>query len=150
MRVIVNWSVWASLDSFRRYVYGPEHRAAMRQRARWFKPPTGPTLALWWVPAGERPSGTEGHRRLELLRRYGPTPDSFTIQEPYPSGEATAGPPPSYRSDPDPLPERTSGAGPLDGTLQTGEGPQQCRDGADDPHPLVLGRGAAAFGVLSN
>jgi hypothetical protein len=85
MRIIVNWSIWESLDTFRGYVYGPEHLAAMRQRRRWFTAPTEPTLALWWVPAGTRFDGHEAHRRLELLRRLGPTPASFTLDDTYPS-----------------------------------------------------------------
>jgi Domain of unknown function (DUF3291) len=113
MRMIANWSVWDSLDSFGRYVFGPQHRAAMRQRRRWFTPTAGPTMALWWVPAGERPGGAEGHRRLQLLRRHGPTPASFTLRQTYPNG--TGWPRSGHLSEPSPLPDRGFGDDPLSG-----------------------------------
>jgi hypothetical protein len=114
-RVIANWSVWDSLDSFRGYVSGPEHRAAMRQRRRWFTPMDGPAMALWWVPAGHRPGGGEAHRRLELLRRHGPAPDSFTPRHPYPAGTATAGPWPGHSHAPMPPPDAGAGDRPPSG-----------------------------------
>jgi Domain of unknown function (DUF3291) len=76
----------------------------MRQRRRWFTPPTGPTLALWWTPAGRHPDGVEAHRRLDMLRRHGPTPDSFTLEQTYPAGTATAWRPSSHLPDPSPPP----------------------------------------------
>lgn len=113
MRMIANWSVWDSLDSFAKYVFGPQHRAAMRQRRRWFTPTPGPTMALWWVPAGERPDGAECHRRLQLLRRHGPTPASFTLRQTYPTDTGTAWPRPDHLSDPSPPPDRGFGDDPL-------------------------------------
>jgi hypothetical protein len=115
MRMIANWSVWDSPDSVRRYVFGPDHRAAMRRRRRWFVPTAGPTMALWWVPAGHRPDGVEGHRRLELLRRHGPTPDSFTLRHTYPCGTASTWPTSGDLSEPNMPPDRVFGGDPPSG-----------------------------------
>ena len=37
-------------------------------------------MALWWVPAGHRPTIDEAIARLEHLRRHGPTPEAFTFR----------------------------------------------------------------------
>ena len=90
--VIVNMSVWTSLEALRDYVYrtGP-HLDAMRQRRDWFVRPERAHLALWWLPAGELPSVAEGMARLELLRVHGPGPDAFTFRETVPPPDAGSG-----------------------------------------------------------
>ncbi|HUR22225.1 MAG TPA: DUF3291 domain-containing protein [Vicinamibacterales bacterium] len=80
-RVIVNMSVWLSVEALRAYVYRThEHAAVFRDRAKWFEPFGGPQLALWWIPAGHIPSLDEGRRRLALLERDGPTAEAFTFK----------------------------------------------------------------------
>ncbi len=83
-RVVPNFSVWESIEALRDYVYGSAHREALRRRAEWFLRPAAASTALWWVPEGERPSCTEAHRRLQLLRTEGPTAQAFTLSSPYP------------------------------------------------------------------
>jgi uncharacterized protein DUF3291 len=83
-RVVPNFSVWESIEALRDYVYSSAHREALRRRAEWFLRPTAASAALWWVPAGERPSCAEAHRRLQLLRTEGPTAQAFPLSAPYP------------------------------------------------------------------
>ncbi len=83
-RVVPNLSVWESIEALRDYVLSGAHRDALRRRAEWFRRPSGPSTALWWVPDGERPSFAEAHRRLTLLRTDGPTAQAFTLTGPYP------------------------------------------------------------------
>jgi hypothetical protein len=78
--VIPNLSVWGSVPALREFTYRGAHGDALRRRRQWFVPATEPAAALWWVADGERPSLAEGHRRLELLRRRGPTPEAFTLR----------------------------------------------------------------------
>ena len=80
-RVIVNLSVWRSVASLKAYVYRSAHGTVYRDRRQWFEPMTTPSLALWWVEAGHVPSLDEGRRRLEMLGRDGPTPQTFTIKQ---------------------------------------------------------------------
>jgi hypothetical protein len=82
--VVVNLSVWESVDALRAYVYAAGHAEALRLRRRWFTPPAAPGTALWWVPAGERPTFAEARRRLELLRTAGPTAEAFPLSHPHP------------------------------------------------------------------
>lgn len=80
-RMIINLSVWTSVDALRAFTYGPEHAAFLRRRRQWFGRPTDPFLVMWWVPAGHRPGIDEAVARLERLRQSGPSPEAFTFKE---------------------------------------------------------------------
>ena len=82
--VIVNMSVWESVESLRAFVYTTEHRLYLARRKEWFAPADEDYLVLWWVPAGTIPDPSEGVARLEQLRRNGPTAEAFTFREPFP------------------------------------------------------------------
>jgi hypothetical protein len=83
--MIVNMSMWASLEALADFVYGDEHRAIMVQRRQWFEKFESVYLALWWVPAGHRPSIDEAKERLARLEANGPTPEAFTFRRPFPA-----------------------------------------------------------------
>jgi hypothetical protein len=78
--VLVNMSVWNSIEELASFVYGEFHRAVLLQRRRWFQTVAEATTCLWWVPAGHRPSTDEAEARLVLLRDRGPTPSAFTFR----------------------------------------------------------------------
>ena len=82
--LLVNLSVWTSIDTLRHYVYRGAHAGPLRDRTRWFLPMAGPSSVLWWIAAGHRPSADEGRIRLEWLTRHGPTARAFTFAEPFP------------------------------------------------------------------
>ncbi len=82
--VIVNMSVWASVESLRAYVYGPEHAAVLRRRREWFSVLGTASVVLWWVPDGHVPDLVEAGARLARLERDGPGPDAFTLRVPFP------------------------------------------------------------------
>jgi hypothetical protein len=84
-RIIVNLTVWESLEALRGYVFGSRHVDVLRRRREWFRAMAESHLALWWIPAGEIPSVEDARDRLERLRRDGPTPHAFTIREPFPA-----------------------------------------------------------------
>ena len=80
----INLSVWSDLDSLTNFVYRNEgHREIMRRRREWFDRMEF-YLALWWVPAGHRPTVVEGKQRLEALSRVGPSSHAFLFNRPYP------------------------------------------------------------------
>jgi uncharacterized protein DUF3291 len=83
-RVIVNLTVWASLEALRTFVYASRHLDVMRQRRAWFHRMPDPFMALWWVPAGIIPTVAEAKDRLELLACQGPTAAAFTFRAPFP------------------------------------------------------------------
>ena len=57
------------------------HAGVMRRRREWFERFERIYVALWWVPAGHRPSVAEAVERLAHLERHGPTPFSFSFRE---------------------------------------------------------------------
>jgi hypothetical protein len=95
--LILNLSVWASVESLADFTYKTVHREVMVQRRKWFEKMAEAYMVLWWVPAGHRPSTAEAIDRLERLRRDGPSPEAFTFRQSFaPPGinaddEATVG-----------------------------------------------------------
>ena len=79
--IIITMSVWASPAALHAYVYQSAHAEVMRRRREWFSRMTDAFIALWWVPAGHRPTVAEGVARLERLRVDGPTSHAFTFRQ---------------------------------------------------------------------
>ena len=82
--VIVNMSVWESLDALRTYAYKSDHAKVFRDRAKWFEKPEKPSYCLWWIPLGHIPSVAEGRERLEHYQKNGATPHSFWFSQHFP------------------------------------------------------------------
>lgn len=80
-RIIVNMSVWESIDALFQYAYYSDHTAYFRRRAEWFAKMNTPAVALWWVEAGHIPTVAEAKGKLELLEKFGPTPQAFTFKK---------------------------------------------------------------------
>jgi hypothetical protein len=83
--VIVNMSVWESIESLREYAYRSSHTGVMKNRTKWFEKFDGPYYALWWVPAGHLPSAQEGMERLEHFRTNGDSPYAFSFKNIFPA-----------------------------------------------------------------
>jgi hypothetical protein len=79
-RILVNMSVWESVDALRHYVYKSAHAELIRSRQEWFEKFVGAYAALWWVPLGHRPSVDEAKKRLAYLDKYGPTEFAFPFK----------------------------------------------------------------------
>ena len=83
--IIVNMSVWESIESLSAFVYrNKDHRAMFRRRQEWFDS-MEVYFALWWVPIGYEPSVEEGKAKLDLISKHGPTEVAFTFKAPFPA-----------------------------------------------------------------
>ena len=80
-RIIVNMSVWQSVEQLRSYTYNTVHAEVLRQRREWFEKFDGVFLALWWVPIGHIPTIDEAKERLTSLETAGPTPFAFNFKK---------------------------------------------------------------------
>ena len=89
-RMIINRSVWESVEALWNFVYNDDHLKAMRRRREWFTRLAEAHMALWWVPAGELPTIADSELRVARLRTEGPTPDAFTFKQRF--GPPSAGP----------------------------------------------------------
>lgn len=93
--VIVNMSVWESVEALATFVYSAEHRPVLRRRREWFEQMPVAYTALWWIPDGTVPSTDDAEERVRHLRLHGPTPHAFSLRVHFPPPEAVdAGPRP--------------------------------------------------------
>ena len=79
-RMLVNLTVWESVEALRTFTYAMPHVDIFRRRAEWFEPREGPSLVLWWIDAGRIPTLTEADERLHHLASHGPTEYAFTFK----------------------------------------------------------------------
>jgi heme-degrading monooxygenase HmoA len=80
-RMLINLSVWESIEALRAYTYAAPHLEIFRRRAEWFEPGDGPSLVLWWIPAGHTPTLEESDQRLKRLASQGPSAHAFTFKQ---------------------------------------------------------------------
>lgn len=79
-RILLNMSVWESIETLKHYVYHTAHAELLRHRHEWFEKFDRIYLALWWVPAGHRPGIDEAKKRIAHLDGHGPTQFAFTFK----------------------------------------------------------------------
>jgi len=84
--IIINMSVWTSIDDLHAYTYRSDHAQVMSKRANWFDRIKDDYSVLWWVPAGHRPTLAEAAKKLQSLRSRGPSPEAFTFKRRFPAG----------------------------------------------------------------
>jgi hypothetical protein len=79
--MILNMSVWESVESLADFVYRSAHTDFLRRRREFFEKPVEAIQVLWWVEDGHRPTVAEALERLDHLRAHGPTDHAFTFRE---------------------------------------------------------------------
>jgi Domain of unknown function (DUF3291) len=82
--MIVNMSVWDSLEALRDFAYRSDHIKVLRDRAKWFEKADEPNYCLWWIPTGHAPTVADGRERLEHYQKHGATAYSFWFSQPFP------------------------------------------------------------------
>ncbi|MER5847339.1 DUF3291 domain-containing protein [Streptomyces sp. NPDC002012] len=89
--LIVNMSVWRDTDALTAFMYQGQHRELLARRREWFERVEEAMTALWWVPAGVRPTVRDAEERLLHLREHGPTERAFTLRKSFPPPTAAMG-----------------------------------------------------------
>jgi hypothetical protein len=79
--ILVNLTVWESVEALKAFVFRGDHVSVMRRRGEWFSPYGGPQVALWWIEPGTVPSPEEAKARLAYLAEHGPTATAFTWRQ---------------------------------------------------------------------
>jgi hypothetical protein len=74
--ILPNLTVWESAEALERFVFKTLHGRFFQRRETWFEQPE-PTLVMWWVPAGDKPTLDEGIARLDHLKAHGPSDHAF-------------------------------------------------------------------------
>lgn len=76
-RLVVNMSVWESVETFERFVWQTVHANIYRRKSGWFEVMDKPHFAMWRIEAGTTPTLQEGRSRLEHLQENGPSDHAF-------------------------------------------------------------------------
>jgi hypothetical protein len=76
--VIVNLTVWSSLDALKAFAFRGIHRDFFRRRAEWFVEGSTRT-ALWWLPATVLPTTDDAKLRLDFIEAFGASPFAFQM-----------------------------------------------------------------------
>ena len=87
-RIIVNMSLWESIETLRAFAFNTIHKKIFERRAEFFEPRLSPHAVLWWVRKGETPTLEDAKNRLELLAENGPSPRAFTFAQNFPPADA--------------------------------------------------------------
>ncbi|MER5218774.1 DUF3291 domain-containing protein [Streptomyces flaveus] len=86
--LIINLTMWRDTNALTAYMYQGRHREMLARRREWFEKMQEAMTALWWVPAGHRPTVAEAEARLLHLRTHGPTPYAFSLRTSFPARAA--------------------------------------------------------------
>ncbi|MCM0148780.1 DUF3291 domain-containing protein [Photobacterium galatheae] len=81
--MLVNLSVWDSVDALKNFMFRTHHRDIMRRKSEWFYRSAEDTYVLWWIADGHIPSIEEAKERLDYLRNHGDSPYAFTFKSNY-------------------------------------------------------------------
>jgi hypothetical protein len=87
--ILINMSVWESVEALAAFAFGDAHLAVLRRRREWFERMKDIYAALWWIPRGHIPTIREAEDRLKHLRAHGPTPYAFTLRVHFPPPDST-------------------------------------------------------------
>ena len=83
--LIVNMSVWESVEDLKSFAYHTDHIKVFKDRAKWFEKPSDAHMVLWWIPQGEFPSVEEAKDRLMHLRKHGESDYAFSFRKIFPA-----------------------------------------------------------------
>ena len=79
-QVIINISIWETIEDLESFVYRSFHTDFLRRRKEWFHAYGKAYTAMWWIPAGQFPTVQEATERLDLLQRNGASENVFDFK----------------------------------------------------------------------
>jgi hypothetical protein len=80
-QVIINISVWESIEALENFMYRTFHSDFLKRRKEWFQAYGKAHAAMWWIPDGQFPSQEEAIEKLEDLQKNGPTEKVFDFKK---------------------------------------------------------------------
>ena len=89
--LILNMSTWRDVNALTAFMYQGQHRELLGRRYEWFERLEEAMAALWWVPAGHRPTVAEAEERILHLREHGATGYAFTLRRAFAAGGSVSG-----------------------------------------------------------
>lgn len=86
--LIVNMSVWESIDALFEFAYKSDHTRVLQRKKEWFERMPEMHMVLWYIPEQHRPSVDEARERLLYLRENKETPYAFSFKKRFSIEEA--------------------------------------------------------------
>ncbi len=83
-QIIINISVWESIEALEDFTYKTFHTDFLRRRKEWFNKYGKAHFALWWIKEGEFPTVEEAVDRLEYFQKNGSTDVAFDFRKKMP------------------------------------------------------------------
>ncbi len=83
-QILINISVWESIESLEKYVYKSFHTDFLKRRKEWFQLFGKAYLAMWWIKAGEIPTIEEAIAKLDYLQKNGASELAFDFKRRFP------------------------------------------------------------------
>lgn len=82
--LLINISVWESIEHLKSFVSSPDHLEIMGRRSEWFHSQNAAYLVLWWIAFDHTPTIAEALAKLEYLRERGSSERAFNFSTSYP------------------------------------------------------------------
>jgi hypothetical protein len=82
--MLVNMSVWTSIEHLMEFVYRSSHVNLIRDREAWFEKLGTLHQVLWWIPKHHIPTMEEAKKKLKIIRKHGPSERAFTFGKSFP------------------------------------------------------------------
>ena len=79
-RIIVNLTVWESLEDLMNFAFKTAHATVMKDRAKWFEKFGKPSMVLWYIEEGHIPTTQEARKRLEYIQANGASEYAFDFK----------------------------------------------------------------------
>jgi hypothetical protein len=85
-QVIINISVWESVEKLERFMYQTLHVEFLKRRKEWFQTFGKIYTAMWWIPIGKFPTIEESIEKLAHLQSNGPSQQVFDFRNKHLAG----------------------------------------------------------------
>ena len=82
--LLVNMSVWGSIEELKTFVYDTFHVDILKRKKEWFTKFYGVYQVLWWVQTGTLPEVEEAKARLKYLQQHGESEVAFSFRQSFP------------------------------------------------------------------
>ena len=86
--LIVNMSVWTSLEALFQFTYNSAHTEIFKRKKEGFSKMKDMHMACWYIAEGEVPTTEEAKKRLAYLNKHGETPYAFTFKSKFSAADA--------------------------------------------------------------
>jgi Domain of unknown function (DUF3291) len=80
-QIIINMSVWDSIENLEEFMYRTMHADFLRRRREWFHRYGKVYTAMWWIEENKFPTIQEAVDNLAHLEQHGPTEKVFDFKK---------------------------------------------------------------------